>query len=78
MYLFIPKNLKKKIVNYSLNELREFETKIAKDYNDAKIRGPIHLSHGNENQLIKIFEYIDKDDWVFQVGETIIMLYCTV
>ncbi len=66
MYIRIPKSLKvKRIVNYTPQELKNFETKIAKNYNDALIKGPIHLSHGNEKQLIKIFKYIDKNDWVF-------------
>lgn len=67
MYIYIPKKLKlkKKSVNFSPEKLREFETKIAKDYNNSLIKGPIHLSHGNEIQLIKIFKYIDKNDWVF-------------
>ena len=39
--------------------------KIAADYEQAKIKGPIHLSSGNENQLIDIFSHIDKKDWVF-------------
>jgi TPP-dependent pyruvate/acetoin dehydrogenase alpha subunit len=45
--------------------LQEFETKIAKDYNAGKIKGPIHLCSGNENKLIKIFLRIKKNDWVF-------------
>lgn len=67
MNLKIPHKLKvkKKYINYSEDELVSFETEIAKQYNDGKIRGPIHLSKGNEKQLIKIFRYIDQEDWVF-------------
>ena len=34
-------------------------------YMKKKIKGPIHLSGNNENQLIKIFKKINKQDWVF-------------
>ena len=34
-------------------------------YEQKKIRGPIHLSGNNENNLIKIFKKIKKNDWVF-------------
>ncbi len=47
------------------SDLIEFESEVARRYANAEIRGPIHLSDGNEDQLIKIFEQIDRDDWVF-------------
>ena len=50
------KNVKKKLI--------DFESKIKKIYEKGKIRAPIHLSSGNENQLIKIFKKIKKEDWV--------------
>ena len=30
-----------------------------------KLEGPIHLSNGNEKELIKIFSKIGIEDWVF-------------
>ena len=61
MYIHIPKSLKvKKVVRFTPKELKNFETEIAKSYNDALIRGPIHLSSGNEKQLIKIFKFLDQ------------------
>jgi len=42
-----------------------FERKIADHWEDGKIRGPIHLSGGNEDELIDIFKRIKKNDWVF-------------
>jgi len=45
-------------------ELIEFELKIKKIYEQGKIKAPIHLSGGNEKQLIKIFKNIKKNDWV--------------
>jgi len=48
-------------------ELIEFEEEIAQLFLDKKILSPIHLSKGNEDQLIEIFtrHRIGKDDWVF-------------
>jgi TPP-dependent pyruvate/acetoin dehydrogenase alpha subunit len=47
------------------NDLIKFEELIVKHWEDAKIRGPIHLSNGNEEQLIEIFSRIKTTDWVF-------------
>lgn len=55
----------KRIINYSVGELRDFEQEIADIFQSAKIHGPVHLSYGNETQLIDIFQYIDPNDWVF-------------
>jgi TPP-dependent pyruvate/acetoin dehydrogenase alpha subunit len=46
-------------------DLIAFEDEIAVLYCDGKIRAPIHLSDGNEDQLIEIFRNISRDDWVF-------------
>jgi pyruvate dehydrogenase E1 component alpha subunit len=46
-------------------ELIEFEDKMAEHFNNARIRAPIHLYYGNENELIKIFKNIRSKDWVF-------------
>ena len=50
------KNFRQKLIN--------FELKVKKIYEKGKIKGPIHLSGGNENQLIKIFRKIKSSDWV--------------
>ena len=64
--IIIPKRLKKcRTVKIKKLELIEFEEEIAKLFNEGKIRFPIHLSKGNEFQLIDIFKYISKKDWVF-------------
>lgn len=47
------------------DELIQFEQEIADLYCAAKIRAPVHLSDGNEDQLIEIFKKIDRNDWVF-------------
>ena len=46
-------------------ELIDFENEIAELYKVGKIRGPIHLRDGNEDILIKFFQKIKKDDYVF-------------
>ncbi len=48
----------------SEKDLIEFEEEVANIFNEGKIKAPIHLYSGNENQIIKIFEEIDDDDWV--------------
>jgi TPP-dependent pyruvate/acetoin dehydrogenase alpha subunit len=51
--------------NWNEEELIHFENKIVESWEAGKIRGPIHLSNGNEEQLIQIFKRISKNDWVF-------------
>lgn len=41
-----------------------FENKVAAAFEVRKIRGPIHLAGGNEEQLIEIFKGIKPTDWV--------------
>ena len=42
-----------------------FEKTIAGHWESGRIRGPIHLSGGNESELIEIFKRVKKNDWVF-------------
>ncbi len=51
--------------NWNAKELIQFEIDIVENWEDGKIRGPIHLSNGNEEQLIEVFKRISKNDWVF-------------
>ena len=46
-------------------DLIEFEKDIEHLYSVGKIKAPIHLSGGNETQLIDIFKEIKKEDWIF-------------
>jgi TPP-dependent pyruvate/acetoin dehydrogenase alpha subunit len=47
------------------DKLIEFESEIADLFNNKKIKSPVHLYHGNEDYMIKIFEEINKErDWV--------------
>jgi TPP-dependent pyruvate/acetoin dehydrogenase alpha subunit len=47
------------------DELVEFENEIADLFNAAAIPHPVHLSDGNEEQLIQIFSEVRAGDWVF-------------
>lgn len=55
----------KRSLSISETDLISFEADIAELYQETKIKGPIHLSDGNESQLLEIFTRIDSDDWVF-------------
>ena len=44
------------------DDLINFENKIVEHWENAKIRGPVHLSNGNEGQLIEIFKRIRTTD----------------
>ncbi len=46
-------------------ELIAFEQEIADLFEQGEIHSPVHLSGGNEEDLIKIFQYIKPSDWVF-------------
>ncbi|MAG48636.1 hypothetical protein CMO86_02875, partial [Candidatus Woesearchaeota archaeon] len=52
-------------INFTKQDLIDFEEKIVSLWEDGEIRAPVHLSHGNEDELIEIFSVIDKDDYVF-------------
>jgi len=62
----IPYNLKK-VRDIKLTELDliEFEEEVKQRYEDAEIKAPVHLTRGNEKELIEIFQYVHPDDWVF-------------
>lgn len=47
------------------DDLRAFEAEVAERFKAKEIRGPIHLSGGNEEHLIEIFRDVDRGDWVF-------------
>lgn len=66
MKIQLPKYLKKiRESVYTADDLIDFENKVKEHYENGEIKAPIHLSKGNENQLIEIFKYISEDDWVF-------------
>ena len=45
--------------------LIDFETEVKERYEAGEIKAPVHLASNNEEQLIKIFEDVNEDDWVF-------------
>lgn len=45
-------------------ELIAFEADIATEFNAGNIRAPVHLSDGNEDQLIEVFKHVQPQDWV--------------
>jgi pyruvate dehydrogenase E1 component alpha subunit len=47
------------------DDLIKFEEKVVTEYKKGFTYGPVHLSGGNEEQLIKIFKDIKRNDWVF-------------
>lgn len=47
------------------SELQAFTNKIKDLFNEVKIRSPIHLSLGNEDELIEIFKEVKESDWCF-------------
>lgn len=46
-------------------ELIAFEKEVAEAVEDGFVKGPVHLSGGNDLQLISVFRNISRDDWVF-------------
>lgn len=50
---------------YTADDLIQFEEDIRKRFENSEIRAPIHLSGGNEQQLIDVFKNVKPTDWVF-------------
>lgn len=46
------------------DELRAFEADIAAEFNAGRIRAPVHLDGGSEEQLIEIFKDVKPGDWI--------------
>ena len=54
-----------KEVQYTKEDLIKFENLIVTHWEAGKIKGPVHLSGGNEEELIEIGKRIKETDWVF-------------
>jgi TPP-dependent pyruvate/acetoin dehydrogenase alpha subunit len=52
------------ITDHTVESLRAFEEDIAREFNDGKIRAPIHLEGGNEQALLDVFQDIGPHDWI--------------
>lgn len=54
-----------KNIEYDADSLIQFENKIVDIWEAGKIKGPVHFSNGNEQELIEIFKRIKETDWIF-------------
>ena len=63
------------IKDYNQYELIEFEEDIATEFNSSKIKAPIHLYNGNEQQMIDIFKIFNKTIGYFVHGDHTINVY---
>ena len=62
----IPDYLEKvRDIQLTEKDLIAFEEEVKKYYEDTKITAPVHLSKGNEKEVLEIFQYVHPDDWVF-------------
>lgn len=52
-------------MQHTVESLRAFEESIREGYLAGRAQGAVHLSRGNEAQLIEIFKNIKRSDWVF-------------
>ena len=54
------------LTNLTKQDLIDFENEIAECFNDAMIKAPVHLYHGNEEQMIEVFKKhnIGSEDWI--------------
>lgn len=53
--------------SFTKQHLLDFETDIANEFNSGRIKAPVHLYNGNEDEMIEIFDKnkINENDWVF-------------
>ncbi len=68
MNLHIPEKFKNKEINdvkLTAQDLVNFELRVKEEYEKGTITGPVHMSKGNEKQLIEVFKYVNPEDWVF-------------
>jgi len=49
----------------NVTDLTSFTEEIKELFNSGQIHSPVHLSAGNEKQLIEIFKEVKPEDWVF-------------
>jgi len=62
----IPDYLEKvREIKFTIEDLITFEEEVKKYYEGGKITAPVHLSKGNEKEVLEIFQYVHPDDWVF-------------
>jgi pyruvate dehydrogenase E1 component alpha subunit len=49
---------------YTPDQLIAFEQRVAAAFNEGEIHAPVHLSGGNETELIDLFTRIKRNDWI--------------
>jgi len=52
-------------MKYTVEKLKAFEERVIALFEAGEIRAPIHLSGGNEEELLELFKMIKKKDYVF-------------
>jgi len=52
-------------IKFTEEDLITFEEEVKEYYEDSRITAPVHLSKGNEKEVLEIFQYVHTDDWVF-------------
>ena len=52
------------ITNLTAKDLINFEDRVADAFNSGLIKAPVHLYHGNENQMIEVFGDVKEQDWI--------------
>lgn len=53
------------ITNLKAQDLIDFEGEVIKRFKNKEILAPVHLYSGNEEEMIRIFKQIKREDWVF-------------
>ena len=53
------------MIDWTVDSLKEFESRVAELFNSGAVRAPVHLSDGNEAALIDIFSSVKPQDWIF-------------
>ncbi len=53
------------MTSHTVESLKAFESECCVRFLNKEIRSPMHLSGGNELQLIEIFKNIRENDWIF-------------
>ena len=52
------------ITDITASQLRDFEDRVAEAFNSGRIRAPVHLYSGNEEEMIRVFSEVRAEDWV--------------
>lgn len=52
------------ITQHTPESLRAFEAEVSEAFNTGRIRAPVHLSGGSEEQIIEVFQDIRSEDWI--------------